>query len=344
MVHVTLKRVTQKDIAQAANLSIAAVSMALRGNSALPPATIKRVRAIADELGYVPDPALSALAAYRNTVRARRSFAALAFVQLQSEDSPRQAPSSLRTLVEAAETRAQQLGFTLQQFTTQPGEMTPSRLNGILRARGIQGIVIAPGCDLEDGEGIAWEEFNIVTTQTVGPRSGFHSVASDPQFDLLTCWQRLMAQGHRRIGLVVDEQNDRETKEAWEAAHFIGQRRHDIKAKEALPNLYLGAKGCARAASRWIIKHKPDAIISTKAGLAEDLRQSGFKLPQDLAYVSLNVEDDSIGASGIMRQSEKIGAVAVDTLSSLVQQNRASARNVTTAIRVDSEWCDGDTL
>ena len=50
------KRVTQKDIARAASLSISAVSMALRNDSAMSGDTLKRVKSIAQELGYSPDP------------------------------------------------------------------------------------------------------------------------------------------------------------------------------------------------------------------------------------------------------------------------------------------------
>ncbi len=344
MVHVTLKRVTQKDIAHAANLSIAAVSMALKGSNALPAATIKRVRKIANRMGYVPDPALSALAAYRNTVRSRRSFAALAFVTLEPPDGPRHQLPSTRTLLEAAEARAQELGFTLQSFATRPAELSPSRLNEILTARGIEGVILAPGTEIGRGEGIVWDNFSVVATQPTCFRTGFHSVSSNPQADLSNCWQQLAARGHRRIGLVLNRQSERHSNEAWEAAHFISQRRHGVSAGDIVPNLTVHSPDTARAASRWVIENKPDAIISAQPGLAEDLRQSGFKLPQNLAYASINIEDESPATSGIARQSARIGSVAVDTITSLVQQGRAAASGVLTAISVESTWTEGTTL
>ena len=59
-------RIRLKDIAEKAGLSVAAVSMALKDHRSLPASTIKKVKALAKKMGYAPDPALSALAAYRS--------------------------------------------------------------------------------------------------------------------------------------------------------------------------------------------------------------------------------------------------------------------------------------
>jgi LacI family transcriptional regulator, gluconate utilization system Gnt-I transcriptional repressor len=58
-------RVTLADVAQAANVSPITVSRALRGERAVDPDLVARVRAAADRLGYVPDPAARALASRR---------------------------------------------------------------------------------------------------------------------------------------------------------------------------------------------------------------------------------------------------------------------------------------
>lgn len=60
--HRATGRVTLSDVARAAGVSPSTVSRALRGERAVDPALIERVRAVSDKLGYVPDPAARALA------------------------------------------------------------------------------------------------------------------------------------------------------------------------------------------------------------------------------------------------------------------------------------------
>lgn len=63
------KPVTMKDVALAARLSSATISMALRGHTSIPQKTRDRVQQIASELGYSKDPALMALSKQRSNQR-----------------------------------------------------------------------------------------------------------------------------------------------------------------------------------------------------------------------------------------------------------------------------------
>ena len=60
-------RITLADVARLAEVSPITVSRALRGERAVDPALIERVKAAAERLGYVPDPAARALASQRST-------------------------------------------------------------------------------------------------------------------------------------------------------------------------------------------------------------------------------------------------------------------------------------
>ena len=59
-------RVTLSDVAQAAGVSPITASRALRGERAVSPELVERVRAASERLGYVPDPAARALASQRS--------------------------------------------------------------------------------------------------------------------------------------------------------------------------------------------------------------------------------------------------------------------------------------
>ena len=64
--HRSTGRVTLADVARAAGVSPSTASRALRGERAVDPALVARVRTCSDKLGYVPDPAARALASQRS--------------------------------------------------------------------------------------------------------------------------------------------------------------------------------------------------------------------------------------------------------------------------------------
>jgi len=61
--------ISQRKVAIAAKVSVAAVSLALRNHPKISPQVRARIRATADRLGYHADPQLSTLMGHVRTVR-----------------------------------------------------------------------------------------------------------------------------------------------------------------------------------------------------------------------------------------------------------------------------------
>ncbi|HRE80630.1 MAG TPA: helix-turn-helix domain-containing protein, partial [Opitutaceae bacterium] len=74
------RRVTQLDVARKARVHRATVSMAFRNHPNIPAATRQRILQIAERMGYVPDPMLAALAAYRTRIRPSGYHGVIAWV------------------------------------------------------------------------------------------------------------------------------------------------------------------------------------------------------------------------------------------------------------------------
>ena len=90
-------RVTLADVAAAAGVSPITVSRALRGERAVDPTLVERVRSASEKLGYVPDPAARALASQRS------NHVAVLIPLLSNE--------LFVTLLEAAQLHLRQAGF-----------------------------------------------------------------------------------------------------------------------------------------------------------------------------------------------------------------------------------------
>jgi len=73
-------RVTMRKVAQKAGVHVTTVSLALRNHPKLPLATRQRIRAVAERMGYRPDPALFSLAAYRTRIRPPKQRLTLAYL------------------------------------------------------------------------------------------------------------------------------------------------------------------------------------------------------------------------------------------------------------------------
>jgi transcriptional regulator with XRE-family HTH domain len=78
-------RPTQKDIAKAAGVTQATVSLALRNHPSIQAETSARIRTIAGSLGYVPDPYLAGLSSYRQAKRPPGYHATLAWLSSDAD-------------------------------------------------------------------------------------------------------------------------------------------------------------------------------------------------------------------------------------------------------------------
>ena len=74
------RRVTLSDVAKKAGVHVTTVSLALRNHPRLPETTRQRIQAMAEAMGYRPDPLLRALVAYRGNNIERRNTPTLAYV------------------------------------------------------------------------------------------------------------------------------------------------------------------------------------------------------------------------------------------------------------------------
>jgi hypothetical protein len=131
-------RVTFLDIARAAGVDKSTVSLALSGHPRISAATRERVRAVAENLGYMPDPALASLAALRwRGAPGRRQGLVLAFVC----DDIRKAEPELRACLAGVKRQAALLGYGVEVFSLSDYPSVPALLR-VVRQRNLRGMVI----------------------------------------------------------------------------------------------------------------------------------------------------------------------------------------------------------
>src|SRR5829696_6510312 len=110
--------VTFRQIAKASGLAVATVSYALRNDPKIPAATIARVHATAEEMGYRPNPRVAALMAHIRRARPVATGERIGFIWLAR-------PGAYVRTHQGARQRAEQLGYELEDFAVRDRARDP---------------------------------------------------------------------------------------------------------------------------------------------------------------------------------------------------------------------------
>jgi hypothetical protein len=95
----------------------------------------------------------------------------------------------------------------------------------------------------------------------------------------------------------------------------------------------------------WLKREKPDVIITPAADvLAGTLEDAGWKIPGDIGLALLACPQLGDVNSGVFQNGKMIGALAVDTLISMVERHERGLPEQATTLMVEGQWNEGKTL
>lgn len=305
--------VTLKGIARRAGLSTAAVSYALRGSPKVSAEVAAKVRALAEKLGYRPNPRVGELMSHIRSGRAVNRGDVLALVCLEGRRDD--ADEFLRQVFQGAKARAAQRGFGLELFWLEEVEGSVTRLASILRARGVAGVVFAPvqrrmKVELE----WPWDAFPLAVVgmaewrQPV-PRAGHH------HFEAMRCALRHLAEiGARRPACWLKEADDERAHRGWRAAWLAS----DVRG--AARRLFLGTEaGGRRELAGWLERMNADGLVVSHPGELAQLRDAGWCGGEERS-VLLNWKAGS-AACGVDQGYDEIAGSAVDLVLTQLHHN-----------------------
>lgn len=337
-------RVTLREIARRLDISHTTVSRALQNDRRITEAVRQQVQRAAKEMGYQPDPMLAALAHYRRGKTEHPITAALAWVNTWPE------PKKLRRFQEfdlywqGAAAEAARSGYRLEELNC-PQDLPPARLQEVLRARGIRGILLPPGWagHTPDWGNFDWNDFSVVRFGHSIEVPATHLVSGDQLSNGLLAFEQIRQRGYQRIGMAMwKTQGTRLVR--FSAGYLYGQLQ--VPAKFRLPPLMLEEASPAvdeRRLLDWLKKNRPDAILTDILSLPQMLAKAGYRVPQDLGLAALSVLDGGISA-GIFQNSDEIGAAAVQQLISLIHHHQRGIPENPRELLIRGRWVDGASL
>lgn len=334
---------TLQDIARAAAVGKATVSLALRDDPRLRPETRARIQKIASELGYRANATVSALMAQLRASRTPKYQATLGLVNASSERDTLKNFSTFRDWVNGCLHRAQQLGYGLDDFWLREPGIPPRRLVSILEARGVRGLVIAGIADRtrmpEEFEPV-WSRFACVVIGVRTTRPALNCATNDQFGTAFQAMEELFRLGYRRPGLVIEKQIDANVEYRFSAGFAAGLNLLSRVARLPVCAFHRADPDSFRA---WFRKNRPDAIVCLHEEVKAWLAALDVRVPQEVALVHLDRTAEMHEWAGMNQRNEMVGMAAIDVIVGQIHRNEVGLPASPRAVMVESAWTDGAT-
>lgn len=335
---------TLTDIAAKAGVHVTTVSLALRDHPSIPPATRARIRAVAKELGYRRDPLLDALNFHRaKQIKQGRSVSS-AFV-VHAGTTRLFGGNHYQPLVFAgAKAAAEAHGHSLEIFVVGRGHLAPARLNTILSARGITGILLSTfEIDIEQLD-LDWAQFCAVKIECLHLKPDLDAVSNDQLQVARLAMQRLRALGYRRIGLTTAREDQMRLAESFGMGVLLEQA--SLPESECVPPLFFGLNEVPmlpHLIPEWIAANHVDVVISNWNELFDVFATAKLRLPDDVAFASLDVPPSMPHIAGVVQNHGLVGQRAMEQLAIMSDSYQRGVPEAQTVTLIPGYWQDGIT-
>jgi LacI family transcriptional regulator len=332
-----------QDIAEKAGVSRATVSLALRNHASISADTRARIQQIAVELGYRPNPLVSALMSHQRRGKPQQpTHLGLAMVINFSRDAVWHRFLS-EDLLSSAATRAEQLGYHLEEFWLGDADLSAQQLSSILYRRSVPGVIIAPLPEAQGEVQMEWDNFSAVAIGFSLLRPQLHRVTTNRFQGMRLAIRSLRELGYRRPGLALRLDQDARVDHQWGAA-FSWEQQHTAPTSRAEPFVVEEKAWTEQSFARWFRANRPDVIVGYDPEIIEWLKRLGHKVPDDIGFAHLWTPDTSGTFAGIYHNPPAIGLASVDFLVGLIQRNERGLPDSPQTLLLETMWQEGATV
>jgi len=331
--------VSLAEIAKAAGVSRMTASRALRDRREVAPSTRAAVKAAAAGLGWRPNPEVGRLMAALRRETTREASQTLGLVWPDATPQLVAARPSLRRLRDGVTARAHALGFGVDEFFLSRGNLTARRLQRVLAARGIEGLIMAPVSFRAHGHAaIAWDRYAAVVIGAgfVGPR--LNRVHHHHFAGVRLALREMRHRGFRRIGLLTDPVTSSRLDRVTESAFLM---HHPLGARHALPLLCRIDDWSEKRLSIWLKKTEPEVVLCE---MADPDWVRSVPGGEGVGYCTLNWVPEHPSTTGINQRFDAIGAAAVDDVAAQLVRGSRGVPDSPKTILTAPIWVPGATL
>jgi LacI family transcriptional regulator len=344
-------RISIREIARKAGVHHTTVSMALRNHPELPKETCQRLQALAEKMGYRPDPMLVSLAAYRQSRVAPQYKSTIGIISGHAEPDGWHQGFNVSGIkfYNGIVARSKELGYHIEEFSPVAMKVKPDKLAKILVNRGIRGLIIPPRQRARGFLKLDWTHFSAVTIGYSLVYPELHRVTSNHAGSMVMVLRKLRQLGYRRIGVAIAQEFDERVNRGYSSGYAAGSRLYN--EKDLIPWFTLNTTSSELGAFKtWLKKYKPEVIVGLNFQLTNWIFDMGLKIPEDYAFVHLNLTyvdgkspDREKITTGIYQKQAVVGAAAIDLLSGMIQRNECGIPEDPKIMLVQGAWIAGET-
>jgi DNA-binding LacI/PurR family transcriptional regulator len=341
--------VTQADIARALGIADSTVSRALKNNPKIPLEHRRHIQEAAERMGYRLNPMASALAQWKQNLGASGIRASLAWLNFWPNPKKLHEAGEFSNYWRGAQLAAEKLGYHVEEFLINESLPLP-RLESVLEARGITGILLPPHPFPPSWGSFDWRKFSIVRFGRSCPTPPSHIVTNNQIQSVTLALESIRERGYKRVGFATGQWSARRGGLLQAGAMFY---QSSLPRKHQVPTLVMqDSQGldpeilherCLTELATWMKKYRPEAIFTDVKNFREMLRDVGYQAPEDVAFAAHSILDGGADA-GIDQHPEEIGRVAVLVLVSLINNHDKGIPPVPREILISGSWVDGSTL
>jgi LacI family transcriptional regulator len=338
----------QRAVAEAAGVTQATVSLALRGSPLISPAIRNRVLEEATRLGYRRNSYISSLMAHIRAGKPVRDRGVIAIlVDAKSYDTwfyePDFQHQTYRRQYDGMVKRAEELGFQTECFFLDEAGASKG-VERILRARGIISLILGAPCRsfLQVPLQMSWERYACAISGYTWSEPKLDRVSTHHRHNVDIAYRQLLSRGYRRIGMSLPPLALEDADSNWFAAHFLWDRR--FPKSRRIP-LFVGKPGVTPISKfrRWLDKWRPEVLVCLLEHERIWIHEMGLRVPQDLQVVCLNRPRSSTCA-GVDEGPDRVGAGVVDMVATRTLQNEYGIPPHPKFIQIEGAWVEGETL
>ncbi len=336
---------SQREIARHLGLTQSTVSLALRRGSGVSPATRRLVEKAAEELGYRPSPMVTTLMSHIRNGRKVSDQGCLAIL-VDAVDQREWLADSKGPYVQHHRGYCEQAcmrGYRTECFYLRAPGMSARRIDDILQARGILGLVLAaPKSKQTPIPELSWERYACATTSYSWSHPALDRVATDFRQCVETAFETLRQRGVRRIGMCLDPETQRSLSSHWRAGYLLYQEM--LPPPERIP-LFLGKPGLSPLDTfkDWLHQYRPEVLISLDGRERVWLEQMKMRVPEDIGLACLNRPTGSHYA-GIDENNEAVGRLVCDLVINRITSNTLGLPERPQTILINGCWVDGSSV